>query len=125
MYTCRIGEYFNGLPCNHIKGKLANYIPPPPQVNTGGNELGQLSFPAEGESTEKQEPNGRKKPAEAPFSARDAFVARLNELKLKYKHVPQRYRGYEALLDVGDDPGDKIPRGVQDGSFVQAHACTL
>ena len=75
------------------------------QVSQGDNEI---HFPAEGLSTEQKE----KRAEEPPFSAKDAFLARLKELKLKYRNVPQRYRGYEALLDVAEDPGDRIPKGM-------------
>ncbi len=54
-----------------------------------------------------------KQPAEQLWSVKEAFQARLRELKLKYKHVPERYRGYEALLDIGGDgPADNLPQGI-------------
>lgn len=45
-------------------------------------------------------------------SVRDTFCARLKELKLKYRHVPAKYKGYEALLEGGDSTADNIPQGV-------------
>lgn len=57
------------------------------------------------------------------LTVKEAFQARLAELKLKYKHVPDRYRGYEALLDVGDDPTDNIPKGMHAYVHTLCAAC--
>ena len=76
---------------------------------SGGED--QASKPLPFPSEEQGRGREQKKPVEQPWSVTEAFQARLKELKLKYKHVPERYRGYEALLDVGDGP-DSIPQGT-------------
>ena len=78
---------------------------------SGGDEAIQAKEPAE-----RPKP---KEPATAAWSAKDVFRARLNELKLKYKHVPLKYKGYEALLE-GDATADNIPQGSSD----MCHVCT-
>ena len=42
-------------------------------------------------------------------SVREEFKARLREVRERFKDVPDRYKGYELLLDVQDDPHIKIP----------------
>ena len=46
-----------------------------------------------------------------PWSAKDEFKVRRKELRQRYRDVPERYRGYEALLDTRDDPSMPIPTG--------------
>ena len=67
----------------------------------------------DGEQTSNEQPpvEDQELPQQS-FTVKEAFQARLTELKLKYRHVPDRYKGYEALLDVGDDPTDNIPKGM-------------
>ncbi len=45
------------------------------------------------------------------ISAKEAFQSKLKDLKIKYKNVPDKYKGYEILLDLEDDPSDNIPSG--------------
>ena len=42
-------------------------------------------------------------------SVREEFKARLREVREQFKDVPDRYKGYELLLDIQDDPHIKIP----------------
>ena len=68
-------------------------------------------------------------PKEPPaWSAKDAFCTRLRELRLKYRHAPAKYKGYEALLEGADASGDSIPvpRGkvYLTTSHVHVHVCT-
>lgn len=64
------------------------------------------------EPTHQAEEPAKPLPEEtAAWSARDAFHGRLKELRLKYRHAPAKYRGYEALLEGGDATADNIPQG--------------
>lgn len=45
------------------------------------------------------------------WSSKDDYEARRKELKNKFRDVPDRYKGYEVLLDTYDDPQTKIPTG--------------
>lgn len=42
----------------------------------------------------------------------EAFTARKKELCSKYKHLPSRFKGYEALMDTFDDPAMNVPSGM-------------
>lgn len=42
-------------------------------------------------------------------SVREAFRAKKREMRHKYKTLPSRFRGYEALLDTFDDPATNVP----------------
>lgn len=43
---------------------------------------------------------------------REDFRRRMKELKQKYRHAPDCYRGYEALFDTYEDPTMPIPTGM-------------
>ncbi len=64
---------------------------------------------------EEPDPSSSSRPSEgqeAPTSSvKDDFEARLREVRERFKDVPDRYKGYEILLDVYDDPHTKIPSG--------------
>ena len=42
-------------------------------------------------------------------SVREEFETRLREVRERFKDVPDRYKGYELLLEVQEDPHIKIP----------------
>lgn len=44
---------------------------------------------------------------------REDFRRRMKELKQKYRHAPDCYKGYEALLDTYEDPTMPIPTGMK------------
>ena len=41
----------------------------------------------------------------------EEFRAKKRELRQRYKRLPSRYRGYEALMDTFDDPSLGVPKG--------------
>ena len=45
------------------------------------------------------------------WSGSAAFKAHLSEVKQRFSHAPDRYRGYEALLDTYADPTMNVPLG--------------
>ena len=45
-------------------------------------------------------------------SVAESFSARKRELCDKYKHLPSRFKGYEALMDTFDDPAMNVPSGT-------------
>lgn len=42
----------------------------------------------------------------------ETFSARKRELRDKYRHLPSRFKGYEALMDTFDDPAMNVPSGT-------------
>ena len=77
--------------------------------------------------TEEMLARPKPQPKEPPaWSAKEAFCTRLRELRLKYRHAPAKYKGYEALLEGADASGDSIPRGkvYLTTTHVHVHVCT-
>ncbi len=84
-----------------------------------------VSFPAQvvGEEPDPSSSRPNEGLAAPTNSVKDDFEVRLREVKEKYKDVPDRYKGYEILLDVYDDPHTKIPSGEYQVS--ELTLCTL
>ena len=55
-------------------------------------------------------------PATDHSSAGEAFRSRRRELRSKYKHLPSRFKGYEALMETFDDPAMNVPSGKHNKS---------
>lgn len=79
-----------------------------------GEELQEDSPPRQGrgEGGERGETSGSTNEEEKSWSVREDFRRRMKELKQKYRHAPDCYRGYEALLDTYEDPTMPIPTGM-------------
>ena len=101
QHVCSLQLIFFLNQANCCKNIHENSTVPLGQV-TGEDEQTKASFAAKEQPEQQQQ---------QPWSAKEAFQARLRELRLKYKHLPERYRGYEALLEVGDAPTDNLPQG--------------
>lgn len=90
-------------------------LPPPSFVSClfqgAGEELQEDSRPRQGRG-ERGETFGSTNEEEKSWSVREDFRRRMKELKQKYRHAPDCYRGYEALLDTYEDPTMPIPTGM-------------
>ena len=78
-----------------------------------GEELQEDSPPRQGRGRgEKGETSGSTNEGDKSWSVREDFRRRMKELKQKYRHAPDCYRGYEALFDTYEDPTMPIPTGM-------------
>lgn len=48
---------------------------------------------------------------EKAWSSREEFQAKRRAVKEKYQDIPERFKGYEFLLDTYDDPSMTVPSG--------------
>ena len=83
-------------------GRLPYSTLPPDSLQPSGEELEQ-------QQAKRSSPRDG---SDKPWSVREEFQAKRKAAKVKYKDLPEHYRGYEMLMDTYEDPSMPIPAGA-------------